>query len=136
MNQHAANIVVRHAEPTDAEAIRRVFSAPQAIAGALQLPFPSLEQMRKRVAAQHADGGYSLVACACEEVVGSLGLSIPANPRRRHVGQVGMAVRDDWQGKGVGTALMTAALDLADNWLNLRRIKLEVYIDNAAGIAL
>ena len=47
-----------------------------------------------------------------------------------------MAVHDDWQGKGVGTALMEAALDLADNWLNLTRIELEVYIDNTAGIAL
>jgi putative acetyltransferase len=46
-----------------------------------------------------------------------------------------MAVRDDWQGKGVGTALMEAALDLADNWLNLTRIELTVYVDNAAGIA-
>jgi putative acetyltransferase len=44
-----------------------------------------------------------------------------------------MAVRDDWQGKGVGTALMEAALDLADNWLNLTRIELRVYVDNAAG---
>ena len=47
-----------------------------------------------------------------------------------------MAVRDDWQGKGVGTALMEAALDLADNWLNLMRIELHVYVDNAGGIAL
>ena len=46
-----------------------------------------------------------------------------------------MAVRDDWQGRGVGTALMEAALDLADNWLNLTRIELEVYTDNAAAIA-
>jgi len=33
----------------------------------------------------------------------------------------------------VGTALMGAALDLADNWLNLGRIELRVYVDNAAG---
>lgn len=135
MNQPAVSILVRHAEPTDAEAIWRIFSAPQAIAGTLQLPFPSLERTRKRVA-DLRDGVYSLVACAGDEVVGSLGLSIPANPRRRHVGQIGMAVRDDWQGRGAGTALMTAALDLADNWLNLRRIELEVYTDNVAGIAL
>lgn len=135
MNQPAATIVVRHAEPGDADAIWRIFSAPQAIAGTLQLPFPSLERTRKRVA-DLPDGVYRLVACADDDVVGSLGLSIPANPRRRHVGQIGMAVRDDWQGKGVGTALITAALDLADNWLNLRRVELEVYTDNAAGIAL
>jgi GNAT superfamily N-acetyltransferase len=53
----------------------------------------------------------------------------------RHVGSIGMAVRDDWQGKGVGTALMEAALDLADNWLNLTRIELRVYTNNAAGAA-
>ena len=47
-----------------------------------------------------------------------------------------MAVRDDWQGKGVGTALMQAAVDLADKWLNLRRLELEVYIDNGPAIRL
>src|SRR5215216_4187924 len=52
------------------------------------------------------------------------------------LGNIGMAVHDDWQGKGIGTALMEAALDLADNWLNLTRIELRVYTDNAAGIAL
>ena len=31
---------------------------------------------------------------------------------------------------------MKAALDLADNWLNLTRIELEVCTDNQTGIAL
>jgi putative acetyltransferase len=71
------------------------------------------------------------------EVVGSLGLhTYPNRPRRRHVGQIGMAVRDDWHGKGVGTALMEAAIDLADNWLNLARLELTVFVDNAPAIAL
>jgi len=47
-----------------------------------------------------------------------------------------MAVRDDWQGKGAGTALMKAALDQADNWLNLERLELDVYCDNEAGVRL
>jgi putative acetyltransferase len=47
-----------------------------------------------------------------------------------------MAVRDDWQGKGVGTALMQAGIDLADKWLNLTRLELEVYTDNEAAIRL
>jgi L-phenylalanine/L-methionine N-acetyltransferase len=71
------------------------------------------------------------------EVVGSLGLETsPTRWRMRHVGSIGMAVSDDWQGKGVGTALMEAALDLADNWLNLTRIELRVYVDNSAAVAL
>ena len=45
-------------------------------------------------------------------------------------------MRDDWQGKGVDTALMEACLDLADNWLGLTRLDLRVYVDNATVISL
>jgi putative acetyltransferase len=47
-----------------------------------------------------------------------------------------MAVRDDWQGQGVGTALMQAAIELADQWLNLTRLELQVFVDNAPAIRL
>jgi len=70
-------------------------------------------------------------------VVGQLALqTFPNRPRRRHVGQIGMAVRDDWQGKRVGTALMQAAIDLADNWLNLTRLELELFVENTPAIRL
>ena len=47
-----------------------------------------------------------------------------------------MAVREDWQGKGVGTKLLEVALDLADNWLGLTRLDLRIFTDNGAAIAL
>jgi putative acetyltransferase len=128
-------ITVRHAEPDDAEAIHRILSGPWATAGTLQLPLQSLEGVRKRFS-ETPEGLYHLVACVEDEVVGHLGLETFTRPRRRHVGEIGMAVRDDWQGRGVGTALMQAALDLADKWLNLTRVELSVYVDNAAGVAL
>ncbi|MFN8384298.1 MAG: GNAT family N-acetyltransferase [Anaerolineales bacterium] len=127
---------IRRAEPSDAEGMRQIFSGSKAMRGTLQLPFPSAEMWRKRLA-EPADGTFSLLACVENEIVGQLGLhTFPHNPRRRHVGQIGMAVRDDWQGKGAGSALMAAAMDLADNWLNLSRIELEVYTDNESAIHL
>jgi L-phenylalanine/L-methionine N-acetyltransferase len=130
------DITVRHSEPEDYKALYRIFSGPRAIAGTLQLPFPKAETWRERLS-ERPEGLYSLVACVEDEVVGSLGLETsPSRWRMRHVGSIGMAVRDDRQGKGVGTALMEAALDLADNWLNLTRIELSVYVDNAPAIAL
>jgi L-phenylalanine/L-methionine N-acetyltransferase len=102
----------------------------------MQLPLQSVEDVRKRFFSETREDLYHLVACVDEEVVGHLGLETFTRPRRRHVGEIGMAVRDDWQGKGIGSALMEAALDLADNWLNLIRLELTVYSDNAAGIAL
>ena len=45
-------------------------------------------------------------------------------------------MRDDWHGKGVGSALMRAALEVADRWLELSRLELTVYTDNAPAIRL
>ena len=130
------DVTVRRTEPEDYEALHRIFSGPRAVAGTLQMPLPSAQTWRKRLA-EPPEGSYSLVACVEDEVVGSLGLETsPTRWRMRHVASIGMAVRDDWQGKGVGTALMEATLDLADNWLNLTRIELRVYVDNTAGITL
>ena len=131
-----SSIIVRRAEPRDAEALCATFSAPQAMAGTLQLPLPSVEVWRKRIADTPAED-YFLVAEAGGEVVGNAGLHVAAkSPRRRHAGYIGMSVRDDWHGKGVGSALMAAMIDIADNWLGYRRLELTVYTDNAAALAL
>lgn len=106
------------------------------MAGTLRLPFQKLGLWRERLQ-NPPDGLYQLVACVEGEVVGELTLNTtPSRPRIRHVGSIGLAVRDDWQGRGVGTELMRAAIDLAENWLGLTRIELEVFTDNEPGIAL
>jgi putative acetyltransferase len=128
-------ITIRHTEPSDYAAVHAIFNSPRVIWGTLQLPFPSVEQWRARLAAP-PEGMYGLVACADGEVIGQLGLHTTARPRRRHSADIGMAVRDDWQGKGVGSALMRAAVDLADRWLSLERLQLEVYTDNQPAVRL
>jgi len=130
-------VMIRRTEPSDYEAVQRILASPKVVWGTLQLPFPSIEQWRKRLA-EPPEGLFSLVACVeNNEVVGQLALqTFPNRPRRRHVGQIGMAVRDDWQGKRVGTALMQAAIDLADNWLNLTRLELELFVENTPAIRL
>ena len=130
------NIEIRRAEPGDYEAIYKIFTYPKAVWGTLQVPYPSAERWRKRLA-EADDGIYNLVASVEGEVIGHLGLHTnPTRPRRQHVGDIGMAVRDDWHGKGVGSALMQATVDLADRWLNLTRLELDVFTDNEPAIRL
>lgn len=127
---------IRHAEPDDYRGVYEIFCCPKAYAGTLQLPYPSLEVWRQRLSTT-VEGGYNLVAVVDERVVGQMGLqTFPNRPRRRHTGNIGMAVHDDWQGKGVGTALMRAGIELADKWLNVTRLELEVYTDNEPAIRL
>jgi L-phenylalanine/L-methionine N-acetyltransferase len=130
------NVSARHAEPDDHEAMHRIMGAPGVAAGTLQLPLQPAEAWRRRLA-EPPEGLFLLVACTEGEAVGNLGLETsPNRPRVRHVGSIGMAVRDDWQGRGVGTTLTRAALDLADDRLNLTRVELTVYVDNSPAVAL
>lgn len=128
-------IRIRRAEPEDFAAVRAIYAAPRAQAGTLQLPLPSLDLWRKRLQSENPNV-HMLLACVGDEVVGQLGLHTAAHRRRIHVGEIGMGVRDDWHGRGVGTALLKAAIDMADRWLQLRRLELQVYADNVAGIRL
>jgi putative acetyltransferase len=130
-----SDVIVRRCEPEDYEAVYRVYSSPNAMAGTIGVPFSSAHEVRDELA-RETDGSFPLVACAGDEVVGQLTLTVYMNPRTRHSGHFGIAVRDDWQGRGVGTTLMEACLDLADNWLNLSRLDLRVYVDNTPAVAL
>lgn len=127
---------IRHALPTDYEAVTEIFAGPLGVWGTLQIPYPSPEVWRKRLA-EPERGFYALVACMEGEAVGMLGLHTrPDQPRVRHAAMLGMGVRDDWHGRGVGTALLRAALDMADQWLGLTRIELNVYPDNTPAVRL
>jgi L-phenylalanine/L-methionine N-acetyltransferase len=135
-SDRATVVSIRHAEPGDYLAIHRIQAGPNAVRGTLQLPYASAERWRTRLA-EPAAGVYHLLACVGDDVVGHLGLETFAHrPRRQHAGEIGIAVRDDWQAKGIGTALLRAAIDMADNWLQLTRLELTVYTDNAAAVAL
>jgi putative acetyltransferase len=128
-------ISIRSAEPEDAEAIHAILRCPRVVANTLQLPWRPLDYTRQRFTASGGDR-HTLVAVVDDRVVGQLGLHLQENPRRRDIATFGMAVHDDFQGRGVGSALMTAMLDLVDNWLGIRRVEMEVWADNAAAIRL
>lgn len=128
-------IKIRPVELADVNDLYEIHKGANNIAGTLQLPHTSLEFIRRR-AENPPDGFYNLAAVCDEKVVGTLGLNTTSRPRRKHVGSIGMGVHDDYAGQGVGTALMAACIDMADNWLNLIRLELTVFHDNPAAIAL
>lgn len=132
----ATKIEIRRTEPDDYAALAAIFDQPEAVRGTLQVPFPSAAIWKGRLA-EPPDEHISLVASVAGEVVGSIDL-VPRtrSPRRRHAAELGLAVHDAWHGRGVGSALLGAAVELADRWLNLRRLELTVYADNAAAVGL
>jgi L-phenylalanine/L-methionine N-acetyltransferase len=76
-----SDLTVRRGEPEDYEDVYRVYSSPNALAGTIGVPFSSPQEVREELA-RGSDGSFPLVACAGEEVVGQLTLSVYMNPRR------------------------------------------------------
>jgi L-phenylalanine/L-methionine N-acetyltransferase len=128
-------IAIRGIESTDWEDSAAIRDSGNVAYNTLQLPYGSRDLVRDRLENPPPDDRHSLVAVVRDRVVGQLGLHV-GNGRRTHVAGLGMMVHADYQGRGVGTALMTAAVDLAENWLNVSRIELTVFCDNEAAIAL
>ena len=128
-------IEIRHAEPEDADALQAIHADEALYTNTLQLPMPSKTLWRKRLA-DIPDNMHMLVAEIEGEVVGSLGLQTMTSKRQRHVASFGVSVKTAAQGNGVGRALINAALDLADNWLDIRRIEITTYTDNTGAIGL
>jgi len=129
-----AGLVIRAREPTDWQEFAALMQLPRVRWGTLRLPFVSAEETRKWMEKQ-AEGHVGIVATLDGHIVGSAGIHREKG-RRDHVGQIGMAVHDDFHGRGIGSRLLAALVDTADNWLNLRRLELAVYVDNAPAIAL
>lgn len=130
-----SDIIIRRIEASDARATSEIYKNVNAYSETLHLPHPSVPQWEKRFG-NIPDNVHAYVAIIGNEIVGNGFLSIATNLRRRHVGDIGIAVKDNFHGKGVGSALFETIIDLADNWLNLQRIELTVFTDNEKAISL
>ncbi len=102
--------------------------------GTSRLPFYSLAECRaymERIGTQTR----AISAYVGPRMVGMATLG-RYEGRRAHVGDLGIGIHDEFHGRGIGTALMAAIIDLADNWWNVPRIELIVYADNETAIKL
>ena len=123
------DFAVRPAQAGDAQAMAELFAAVAHERDGIATEPPVDIQDRAALFARTVSG--SVVAVAGDQVVGLLHVAAS----RHGFGEIGMAVDRDWRGRGVGSALLQAAIDWARG-AGLHKLCLEVFPHNAAGIAL
>ncbi len=112
-----------------------LYNDPAVARQVLQMPYQAPELWRKRLVLDD-ERRVTLMAMHQDQVIGSASLEQFPRVRRSHCGSIGMGVAVAWQGRGLGTRLLTELMEVADNWMGLRRVELTVYTDNAPAIAL
>jgi len=93
------------------------------------------EQLRDRLAAQGAAGGFDLVADGPDGLAGWLSVDVLPYRRAQHTGYVVMGVDAAAAGRGTGTALLAEAAAEATR-RRLLRLELTVMSDNLRAVSL
>lgn len=132
--------IIRPVEIGDAKGINELRRMPGVFENILGIPSERIKRNEDYIANMDRDT-HQFVAVTKNNlgediIIGSAGLTVYANPRLRHSASIGIMVHKDYQNKGVGTALMKALIDIADNWLMLVRVELTVFEDNKRAIHL
>ena len=127
---------IRPTRLEDMEGFNALRRMPGVFENTLGLPSERVERNIDGFQAMGPDDHNFVAVQADGTVIGTAGLRVCPNPRMRHVGTLGMLVHTEFQNQGIGTALMKAVLELADNWLMMVRVELEVFADNERAIHL
>lgn len=133
-------ISIRPAGVSDARGINELRRMPGVFENILGIPSERVSRNEKFLQEMGPDQ-HQFVAVVQNEagteiVIGTIGLTVKSNPRMRHSADIGLMVHKDYQNKGVGSQLMAAVVDLADNWLMLIRLELTAFVDNERAIGL
>jgi RimJ/RimL family protein N-acetyltransferase len=124
-----AEFVVRPARAGDARAMAGLFAAVAAERDGIATEPPV--DIEERAALFARSAAESVVAVAGGRIVGLLHVEVSCHG----FGEFGMLVERGWRGRGVGSALVRAAIDWARGE-GLHKLCLEVFADNTAAIAL
>jgi putative acetyltransferase len=129
------NLLIRPVRLSDAEDINEMRQQIEVRINTLALATETISFTEAFLKNMGTDD-HILVAETEGKVVGMIGLHIFKSARQRHIASLGMTIMREYQGKGIGKKLMENILDLADNWLMLIRIELDVTEDNERAIRL
>lgn len=127
-------IKIRPYLKTDVSAIHQMMTDVGVSRTTLQLPAYELAFYESR--SDPNPQRHRLMAEADGKLLGMVSIYVSDNARMAHSAGLGMMVHPDYWGMGIGSQLMDAILDLADNWLNIKRVYLDVNIDNPAAVRL
>jgi RimJ/RimL family protein N-acetyltransferase len=124
-----AQFEIRPAQAGDARAMAELFASVAAERTGLATEPPV--DIGERTAAFTRSAGGSVVAVAGDRLIGMLHIEAS----RHGFGELGMLVDRAWRGQGVGSALLTAAIEWGRSH-GLHKLCLEVFAQNTPAITL
>lgn len=135
-------VSIREARPDDAEQliafVQRLAEEPgvNTSLGPGEFTFTVEEEREYLERFAASDNSIFLVAEVDGQIVGTLGVQGGKRKATRHVVTLGITVAMEWRNRGIGTSLMSRAIEWAKGTGIVKRIELFVFARNAPAIRL
>jgi len=100
----------------------------------MMLDLPHQREHLRRIQARA--GALALIAEHGGEIIGFLTMEPGRRRKVSHTAEVGMSVREDWRGMGVGRGLIARAEKWARSTGRIRKICLNVFSENTTALSL
>ena len=124
------SFTIRPIEPDDLADYHLLLSHPKVANQLRELPSMETGELQKWMG-QESEFLHRLVAEQNGRIIGFAQLTHNHRIRLLHSGSLRLMVHPDFWRLGIGTALLEAVLNIADNWLNLTRLSINILTDNA-----
>lgn len=129
-----SDLTFRPPEPRDIDALQAIYQRPAVYRGTSRAPFTPRSYFEERIPLRDPNL-HAIIVEQAGDVVGWGHLNRHLG-RRAHCATLAVTVHDAFHRQGIGRSIMAQLLDLADNWLGLIRVELEVNPDNHGAVAL
>jgi putative acetyltransferase len=134
-----APISIRRAQPSDADELvalaRAVAGEPEGWLLTRGEWRPASEERRYLKAIRRLDDAAVFVAESADGLVGRLSIARDPHPASQHVADVGLLVAAPYRGKGIGSALLDAAVAWSRR-VGIHKLELHVFPHNTPAIHL
>lgn len=129
------SFIIRPLEPDDRTDYFALLTHPKIVNHLRELPSMEMGELDKWMA-QESEFLHRLVAEQNGRIIGYAQLTHNHRIRLLHSGVLKLMVHPDYWRLGIGTALLEAVLNIADNWLNLTRLQINIFTNNKAGLSI
>lgn len=131
----SSNVCIRSLKQSDIEELNKIRRSKGVFETILSLQDETLCET-KAYFLDNLDNAHTFIAESERIIVGYIKLVIDDEKRKKHKARISIAIHPDYQGNGIGSRLFKEIIDLAENWLMLRKLELTVLEKNQKGIDL
>lgn len=140
IDKRGRRIVIREGRVADSEALQ---ACVRSYLGSKQIPLTALEFVQ--LAKNHEewitkfiDGRNDLLLVAEHDgmIVGNIDLMVNSRQMLKHTAYIGMGIHADWQGQGIGTAMLSILIDWVGRNQEIEILWLQAFSTNERGLRL